>query len=236
MLFAISTAALSLCGCEKITPQICPLFPNENGLTVVTGEGSNVRLRLPAWAAVIPSSDCSRAKSVNMNFLWYQGKLYPMDGKFELSVPPDDYQRVWAGFEGFFEKNELLQRKKEAPAWPYEEGVPHQRYPLEFYPHSTESARSSSGLVWGVRNTVDPITGRPIRASCDIVPTSKDVKSAARGEFSRHGDSKCTVRLRLVNDEKAAAVAIYVWAKSADHIDQIVNSIQFKLTTTIRPQ
>lgn len=225
---------LLLHGCKRNMPEACPPFPKENGYTYVTGEGAGVKLRLPSWAGIVPTNDCSHARSVNMSFLWYQGKLHPMDGKFELSVPSTDFHRVWVGFGGFSEKNDLLRRGKEVSARRYEGGIPHKRYPLEMYPYSSQSPRPSEGIMWGIRNTTDPITGRPVRASCDIAPTSEDLQSAAQGEFSKHGDSKCAAYLNVAKGEKVAMATVYVWAQSVDHIDQIVNGIQSELTNVIR--
>lgn len=230
----VAAAAVLLQGCERNVPEACPPFPKENGYTYVTSEDADVKLRLPSWAGIVPTNDCSHVKSVNMSFLWYQGKLHPMDGKFELSVPSADYHRIWVGLGGFSSKTDLLQREKHISVWMYEGGVPHKKYPLEIYPHSSQSLRPGDDIVWGVRNTIDLITGRPVRASCDIAATSKDLTSAAQGEFSKHGDAKCAVYLNVAKGEKAAMATVYVWAQSVNHIDHIVNSIQSELINTIR--
>jgi len=229
----VAMVTVFLGGCKRDLPEPCPSFPKEDGYTYVKGEGAGFKLRLPSWVGIVPTGDCSHVRSANMSFLWYQGKIRPMDGSFERSVSSADYRRIWVGLGGFSNKTDLLQKEKEVSVWRYEGGIPHEKYPLEIYPRSSQSPRQSDDVMWGVRNTTDPITGRPVRASCDIAPASKDWRSAAQGEFSKHGDSKCAAYLRVAKGEKIVMATVYIWVESIDHIDQIVNSIQYELVGMI---
>jgi len=191
---------------------------------------SGMLLNLPAFANITRNNDrgCENAQSFSLSYIWYENQLIPAylyDQRVKGGVhekghylPVEIYFRgAWIG------GMDPITRQKEE--WRYQPAIPHEKYPLEFYPRfywddpenpSKKSLhRAALDQLWGVRKTKYRHVGtnRAFTAVCSIPPLDPaEPNSRVKAEFAQFGDSKCRGWISTEKNSNGLFFMVDVWA------------------------
>lgn len=236
-LCCIFAVFLLLSGCEKEMQKDCPLLPFVNGYTSVENK-YGVSLKIPGKVGVVYDQGCSEVRSVQLQYYWIDGRLV-LNGAVKPAMAAG-LQRVILRVDGFAPKGGYDEAaKNRIDLLQTSESMVHSKYPLELYKISGENKLRPEemgwAMLWGVKNTRNPLTGHPFLTNCDIsmsVPGQRD--SMINGEFSSNGDSKCRGRVFSIKGNKVVSASIDVWSDSVLEIDKIYNAASSELTSYIQ--
>lgn len=225
-------AAAALAGCKRpAPPKACEVPQFVNGRITLPLNESGTRIHLPHFRALGWEMDCKYVRSVDMAFQWHGGKLLP-----QMSVPQrnkdDEYIQVHLWIQAAAPPNPNFPPPE---PWRFEQPVAHKRFPVEFYPRLTWSAPDDprpprlirSGPLHGARWTQDPASGRPFRASCDLIPSdAAKPESFEDSEFPKgYGDAKCVGGVRAGKGQSEVSATITVHAAGVPQLDRIHNAV-----------
>ncbi len=218
---------------KRIIYKPCEPLPVVDGFVTVNELKSGITLKLPHFADVRRSRakdrGCQNAKDIFIEYIWYEQKLLPAyrygervrDG---LHIK-GQYFHVRIYFGRAWANNKTPSPFKNKDPWHYEPAIPHEKFPLEYYPryywddpfHPSKSSlkRALIDHRWGIRDTKykQVGTGRSFDSFCSIAPLDlSEPSSRVKGDFAKYGDSKCRGGVSASKGDKGLYFMVDVWA------------------------
>jgi hypothetical protein len=199
--------------------------PVVDGHITLEFEGGTGRIRTPYLAGLIWTADCKYVRKIYMRRQWHNDKLVVPN-----AIPESDFVDILISIQPSGKPHPAV---KPLESWQFDPVLPHQKYPIEFYPKTGWSAPdnpSSGGIrrpTWGIRGTMDPETWRPFLTGCDILPRDpQKPDSVVDGDFpSSNANAKCSGSIRIAKGRSDVYARVDVPAKGVPNINRIYRAV-----------
>lgn len=233
--------ALTACAPDREPTAACNRQSSADGFITLQPEFSHFNLKLPEHFRYDLTLDCKRMRSAMTEMIWFDGKLLAQQDSIKIQ---DERRKttvriILGGFNDPTKK--VVSDAGYLDPSRYTVSIPHRDYPLVLYPNSQifpedsyPNKRVPRSHFWGIKNTVNPLTGRPFLAHCTIREERKAGQEYIDEDF--YGESKCWSTVEAVKGNHQISAAVEVWADGGHELDKIHNAVQSLLESAIEGQ